>query len=128
MGSGQSTPSQQAAEQLVVEQLRSMRMQDRIQEEEVEKEYIHINNDKLLPQTFSIDPTVSPSQAEEWEKQLLADPKNRLALNALLNNSVDGIVSQTSALAGTSDAQIFNVKIPFEGAPVTNQRASGRCW
>lgn len=23
---------------------------------------------------------------------------------------------------------MFNVKIPFEGAPVTNQRSSGRCW
>lgn len=128
MGSGQSTPSQQAAEQLVIEQLRSMRMQDRLQEEEVDKEYIHINNDKVLPQTFSVDPTISPSQAEEWEKQLLADPKNRLALNALLNNSVDGIVGQPSQLATTSDAQIFNVRIPFEGSPVTNQRSSGRCW
>lgn len=27
-----------------------------------------------------------------------------------------------------SDPQIFNVKIPHEGGPITNQRSSGRCW
>jgi bleomycin hydrolase len=26
------------------------------------------------------------------------------------------------------DTQNFNLKIPFEGSPVTNQRSSGRCW
>lgn len=27
-----------------------------------------------------------------------------------------------------ADTQTFNIKIPFEGAPITNQRSSGRCW
>lgn len=27
-----------------------------------------------------------------------------------------------------TDTQVFNVSIPLEGAPVTNQRKSGRCW
>jgi bleomycin hydrolase len=27
-----------------------------------------------------------------------------------------------------ADQHIFNIKIPFEGAPITNQNASGRCW
>lgn len=27
-----------------------------------------------------------------------------------------------------ADTQNFNVKIPHEGSPVTNQRSSGRCW
>ena len=27
-----------------------------------------------------------------------------------------------------ADTQNFNVKIPLEGAPITNQRSSGRCW
>lgn len=26
------------------------------------------------------------------------------------------------------DRPVFNVKIPLEGAPITNQRSSGRCW
>lgn len=34
----------------------------------------------------------------------------------------------TSRNAEIADQQIFNVKIPFEGAPITNQRSSGRCW
>lgn len=103
-----------------------MRVQDKLRQEEVEKEYIHIDNDKVLPQTFSVDPTVSLSQTEEWEKQLLADPKNQLALSALLGNNVNDIVRQK--VDTLPDTQIFNVKIPFEGSPVTNQRSSGRCW
>jgi len=27
-----------------------------------------------------------------------------------------------------ADQHVFNVKIPFEGGPITNQRQSGRCW
>jgi bleomycin hydrolase len=33
-----------------------------------------------------------------------------------------------SRATNIKDQQVFNVKIPFEGAPVTNQRSSGRCW
>lgn len=34
----------------------------------------------------------------------------------------------TSLPAKIADQQIYNVKIPFEGDPITNQRSSGRCW
>lgn len=27
-----------------------------------------------------------------------------------------------------ANQHVFNVKIPFEGGPITNQRQSGRCW
>jgi bleomycin hydrolase len=33
-----------------------------------------------------------------------------------------------SRATNIEDQQVFNVKIPFEGAPITNQRSSGRCW
>ena len=36
------------------------------------------------------------------------------------------IISQK--VATLPDTQTFNIKIPFEGAPITNQRSSGRCW
>ena len=52
--------------------------------------------------------------------------QNKLALSALISNPVTSIVSQKTATL--ADAQLFNIKIPFEGAPVTNQRSSGRCW
>ena len=34
----------------------------------------------------------------------------------------------TSLPTEIADQQVFNIKIPFEGAPITNQRSSGRCW
>ena len=117
-----------AMEQRVMEQLRALRMEDTLRpsQQEIENEYIQVDNEKVLPRSYSIDPTVSLSQAEAWEKSLLAEPKNKLALSALLANDVDAIVGQkVSTLA---DTQTFNVKIPFEGAPITNQRSSGRCW
>jgi bleomycin hydrolase len=52
--------------------------------------------------------------------------QSRLALTALSKNQLNDVVYQASALQ--TDKQLFNVKIPFEGAPVTNQRSSGRCW
>lgn len=126
MGSSSSKQVQDVVEQRVIDQLRAIRIEDELRQQEIEKEYIHIDHDKAFLQMHSADPAVSVSQAEEWEKSLLADPKNRLALSALLSNDVDAVVSQkVSTLA---DTQTFNVKIPFEGAPITNQRSSGRCW
>lgn len=109
----------------MIDQLRAMRI-DQLRQEEMEKGYIHVASEKGRVQHYSMDPIVSVSEVEEWEKALLSEPKNRLALNALLGNDVDAIVSQT--VATFADTQTFNVKIPFEGAPITNQRASGRCW
>ena len=34
----------------------------------------------------------------------------------------------TQRSAAIADTQKFNIQISLEGAPVTNQRASGRCW
>ncbi|KAI9840178.1 MAG: hypothetical protein M1838_004188 [Thelocarpon superellum] len=69
---------------------------------------------------------MSVSTMQEWEKELLEDPKNRLALAALSSNAPASVLTSRSALI--ADPQTFNVKIPLEGAPITNQRASGRCW
>lgn len=126
MGSGQSVQAENAVEQQIIDQLRAIRTEDRLRQQVVDKEYVHVDNEKALPQTYSADPTVSVSQAEEWEKSLLAEPKNRLALNALLSNDIDAVVCQK--MSTLPDTQTFNIKIPFEGAPVTNQRSSGRCW
>lgn len=126
MGSGQSIQADNAVEQRVLDQLRAIRIEDSLRQQEIEKEYVHVNNEKALPQSYSADPTLSVSQAEEWEKSLLAEPKNRLALSALLGNDIDAVLNQKSSTL--ADTQTFNVKIPFEGAPITNQRSSGRCW
>lgn len=87
--------------------------------------------------------TISISDTQEWEKELLQDPKvrdwalvhkynaeyyaqNRLAIAAFTTNAATNIIS--SRAAKIVDKQIFNVTIPLEGSPVTNQRSSGRCW
>lgn len=86
---------------------------------------------------------MSISAAEQWEKELMEDPKvsfsprsgsvlvthvpqNRLALSALSSNDPKAILTQRSATI--KDIQNFNIKIPLEGTPITNQRSSGRCW
>lgn len=51
---------------------------------------------------------------------------NRLALSALSAANPREVL--TSRAAKIADQQVFSVKVPFEGAPITNQRASGRCW
>lgn len=49
-----------------------------------------------------------------------------MALSALSSaNPREVLASRTAKIA---DQQVFNVRIPFEGAPITNQRSSGRCW
>ncbi|KAI9044750.1 C1 family peptidase [Aspergillus affinis] len=66
------------------------------------------------------------SQLKNWEDRLLKDPKNRLAISSLAKSPYSQILTNQSAVR--SDAQVFNVRIPLEGGPITNQRASGRCW
>ncbi|EXJ82850.1 bleomycin hydrolase [Capronia epimyces CBS 606.96] len=129
MGNSQSSSAANesaAVEKMLVQQLQNLRTRDKIRQLEVEREYIHVDAEKGIPQAYSADPTLSVKTAEEWEKELLADPKNRLALNALLSNDIRSVVS--NKVATLTDTQTFNVKIPFEGTPVTNQRSSGRCW
>ncbi|OAA56245.1 bleomycin hydrolase [Niveomyces insectorum RCEF 264] len=62
----------------------------------------------------------------EWQTELLDDPKNKLALAALTANDPKKLL--LSRDAAIVDQQVFNVRIPFEGGPVANQRSSGRCW
>ncbi|KAF2433370.1 bleomycin hydrolase-like protein [Tothia fuscella] len=70
--------------------------------------------------------TVSLSKTSSWIEAVLQDPKNRLAFSALSSTNPRTILEKPSAIL--KDTQTTNVKIPFEGSPVTNQRSSGRCW
>ena len=69
---------------------------------------------------------VNATKTYSWISHTLSDPKNRLALSALSTNNPAQILEKPSAIL--SDTQTFNLSIPFEGNPVTNQRSSGRCW
>ena len=52
--------------------------------------------------------------------------KNRLALAALSSTPANAILSSRSATI--ADTHKFNIRIPLEGSPITNQASSGRCW
>ncbi|KAK4503732.1 hypothetical protein PRZ48_004647 [Zasmidium cellare] len=69
---------------------------------------------------------VDAAGTEHYVRQLLKDPKNRLGLSALSSNNPGAVLEKPSSVI--RDTQFFNLKIPHEGSPVTNQRSSGRCW
>ncbi|KAF2493510.1 peptidase C1B, bleomycin hydrolase [Lophium mytilinum] len=111
--------------QQLVERLQALQLKHNTN---VEKDYVFIgeesSQEKVPFAPYKTD--VSTTTIEEWAKELLEDPKNRLALAALSSNNANNVLS--SRAATIADTQNFNVKIPLEGTPVTNQRASGRCW
>lgn len=69
---------------------------------------------------------VSAAKTQEYVKELLKDRKNQLSLYAMSTGNMNTILEKPSAVL--KDTQNFNVTIPHEGSPVTNQRSSGRCW
>jgi bleomycin hydrolase len=69
---------------------------------------------------------VSGAKTEEYARELLKESKNKLAYSALSTANPMSVLEKPSTVL--KDKQYFNVTIPFEGSPVTNQRASGRCW
>ncbi|EEA26678.1 bleomycin hydrolase [Talaromyces marneffei ATCC 18224] len=90
--------------------------------------YVFVDND-ILPPPYEVSDrvsTISLDQTRRWEEKLLSSARNRLAISALSQNPVSAILTNNNA--AVTDSQIFNIKIPFEGAPITNQRSSGRCW
>ncbi|GAA6062670.1 hypothetical protein JCM10212_000570 [Sporobolomyces blumeae] len=61
-----------------------------------------------------------------WEHAFSSSAKNRLASTVLSKtNFTEALIETSRAVA---DPQVFNTKIALEGAPVTNQKSSGRCW
>ncbi|KAL8731143.1 MAG: hypothetical protein Q9181_004402, partial [Wetmoreana brouardii] len=99
----------------------------------LEKDYVYIKDKPSGKMSQPPEPvhqpyssTVSISTAGQWEKELMEDPKNRLALAALSSHDAKAILTQRATTI--ADSQNFNVKISVEGAPITNQRSSGRCW
>ncbi|KAI9798220.1 MAG: hypothetical protein M1835_002705 [Candelina submexicana] len=127
MGSTQSTEtkpqlSEKLSERKLAQQLQALQVN---QDDHIANGFVHVDSDPPTPLS-SGSPTLSVSATQEWEKKLLEDPKNRLALSALTSNAPNTIL--TSRSTKIADTQAFNIKIPLEGSPVTNQRASGRCW
>ncbi|KAI7865565.1 peptidase C1B, bleomycin hydrolase [Spinellus fusiger] len=62
---------------------------------------------------------------QKYSSTFWSDSKNRLALNAIVNNDYRDVIYNHKAVL--KDTHIFNVKVPSEGI-ITNQKSSGRCW
>lgn len=98
----------------------------------LEKDYVYIRDTPYrmshpaAPLSRSRRRTLAIRAAEEWEKEIMHNPKHRLALSALSANNASTVLTQRSTVVG--DTQNFNVNITLEGAPITNQKSSGRCW
>ncbi|KAI1779346.1 peptidase C1-like family-domain-containing protein [Hypoxylon cercidicola] len=96
---------------------------------ELEDGFVHVEAERgaLFNGGISREPDqLAVETTQSWQSKLLADPKNRLALSALSSaNPQQVLASRSTKIA---DQQVFNIRIPFEGGPITNQRSSGRCW
>ncbi len=77
--------------------------------------------------TSGLDNPITSSTIDTWETNLLSDPKNRLALAAISNNSITSVIKSNANFNKTND-HFFSDTVAFEGNPITNQKSSGRCW
>lgn len=128
MGANQSRPSDAAVNEKLIERLQALQMKDERAISEKDG-YVVVGGGDSPPKytaTTKYQEDISATTVEEWERELLEDPKNRLALAALSSNPANAILSSRSATI--ADTQKFNIKIPLEGSPITNQASSGRCW
>lgn len=111
-------------EKAVLERLRSYHMSDDVPEDD----FVHVGDEKASRDGRLLrSPEGLPVELmSSWQNKVLEDPKNRLALSALSSANPKSVLTQRATKI--ADQQVFNVQVPFEGGPITNQRSSGRCW
>ncbi|KAI4602155.1 hypothetical protein KJ359_009392 [Pestalotiopsis sp. 9143b] len=128
MGSTQSKPTPELVlhEKAVLERLQSME-EDFSEVIEGDEEFIHVGHGIKSDVRLRREAEVLPVELlGSWQSKVLRDPKNRLALSALSGaNPMEVLASRSTKIA---DQHVFNIQIPLEGGPITNQRSSGRCW
>ncbi|ETS78467.1 hypothetical protein PFICI_10529 [Pestalotiopsis fici W106-1] len=128
MGSSQSKPTAEQVlhEKAVLERVQSMD-RDFLDGNDVEEEFVHVDNEVTEDARLSRVAEALPVKLlGSWQSRVLRDPKNRLALSALSSaNPMEVLASRSTKIA---DQHVFNIQIPLEGGPITNQRSSGRCW
>jgi len=72
MGASQSKLPEPIIQEKLAERLQALLVKDTPQE--LEKDYVHVDQEQKLS-ILGYSPTVSISAAEQWEKELLEDPK-----------------------------------------------------
>lgn len=69
----------------------------------------------------------SISDLSQWTEDLQADQTFQLGCLVLSHNEAEtSLVNRASVIKNTT--KVFNTLVSKEGAPVTHQRSSGRCW
>ena len=71
MGASQSKLPEPVIEEKLLERLRALEVKE--SRVESEKDYVYLDDQKIPQKEYS--PTVSISTTEQWEKELLDDPK-----------------------------------------------------
>lgn len=79
----------------------------------------HASSSRTERLLFSGDDTehVDSAATEQYVRQLLKDPKNRLGLSALSTNNPSAVLEKPATVL--KDTQYYNVTIPNEGSPVS---------
>ncbi|CDR42435.1 CYFA0S09e03532g1_1 [Cyberlindnera fabianii] len=124
MGSTASKPSERTRDNRKVQKYDYHSDEESLYNNITEKmNYLGIDNDL---KKYEAAP-VALSHVKAWEQDLLSDRKNLLTINALTHNAIPEVIKSTPNI--TKDTvEVWNVQIPLEGSPVTNQKSSGRCW
>ena len=70
---------------------------------------------------------LSTNSLQLWSAALSTDLNTQLGASVLATfNAEEALIDRATAVKNTT--KIFNNKTTIEGAPITNQKASGRCW
>lgn len=71
--------------------------------------------------------SISLDSLEQWNAANASDINTQLAATVLANFNADEALA-SRAVAIKNSCKAFNTSVKTIGAPVTNQKASGRCW
>lgn len=102
MGAQQSKINEAAMQEKLVERLRALEIRKN------EQEYIMVekNGNNVAPPPYAaLSRHVSVSAVENWETEVLADSKNRLAMAAFTNNDAKTVLK--SRRAQIQDQQVY---------------------
>lgn len=86
-----------------------------------------VTSDVASGEISGLSNPLTAANIQSWEDKLLSDPKNRLAQSAITVGNLTDIVKVRNAIV-EDNIHVFSDVVEFEGAPITNQRSSGRCW
>ncbi|KAG7837829.1 hypothetical protein KL942_004241 [Ogataea angusta] len=69
---------------------------------------------------------ISLNSIAQWTDSFEKDPVSKLAASVFQHGNIEELLINRSR--EIADVHVFNTKVQQEGAPVTDQKASGRCW